>query len=275
MARNKRRKSAKRTQKICKANAENLQSAIYKGVANVTCRRARKGFQLKYNCDTHWSAALYRGLNHLQYSDGKNIANINRDDAAGFRLDTMSTHRLQKTPMVQGKSALTTYTDFVHPYTSILQTTSYNFSRTKTTSELCAGVVKPTGLFCKNPAQHAADLDMLDDTPEFPPVFMNPVTGKIKEIECVRVDGAADEGPSHEEVQFYWTSRHYEKGYVATLVSARSSGSSFMNCKMGALHWDIPMSLFHQLWLGQTWTQTQANSTRRTIQRNGSIHKSC
>jgi hypothetical protein len=70
---------------------------------------------------------------------------------------------------------------------------------------------------------------MLDDTPEFSPVFMNPVTGKRKEIECVRVDGAADEGPSHEEVQFYWTSRHYEKGYVATLVSARSSGSSFMN----------------------------------------------
>ena len=69
VARNKRRVSAKR----------------YKGIAQVTSHRARKGFQLKYNPDSHWSAALYRDLNHLQYTDGINILNINRDDAAGFR----------------------------------------------------------------------------------------------------------------------------------------------------------------------------------------------
>ena len=43
--RNKRRKSAAR----------------YKGLAEVTQHHARKGFILKYNPDSHWSAALYRG----------------------------------------------------------------------------------------------------------------------------------------------------------------------------------------------------------------------
>ena len=45
----------------------------------------------------------------------------------------------------------------------------------------------------------------------------------------MRVDGAVDEAPSHEEVQFLWTARHYEKGYVATLISARNSGASYLN----------------------------------------------
>ena len=86
IARNCRRRSAQR----------------YRGVARVTSRRARKGFQLKYNPDSHWSSCVYRSLNHLQYTDGLNIVNINRDDAAGFRLDTMTTHRLHKTPAVKG-----------------------------------------------------------------------------------------------------------------------------------------------------------------------------
>ena len=51
VARNKRRKSAKR----------------YQGVAKVTSRRCRKGFTLKFNPDAHWSAAFYRGLNTIQY----------------------------------------------------------------------------------------------------------------------------------------------------------------------------------------------------------------
>ena len=78
IARNRRRASAKH----------------YKGAAKVTCRRARKGFQLRYNPDTHWSSALYRNLNFLQFTDGRYILNINRDDAAGFRLDTLTTHKL-------------------------------------------------------------------------------------------------------------------------------------------------------------------------------------
>lgn len=93
-ARNKRRKSAKR----------------YRGVAQVTCHRARKGSQLKYNPDAHQSAAFYCGI---QYQDGRNIVNLNRDDASGFRLDTLSIHRLHKTPVVKGKETITTYTDYV------------------------------------------------------------------------------------------------------------------------------------------------------------------
>lgn len=138
-----------------------------------TCRRARKGFQLKYNPDSHWSNALCKGLNLLQYTDGKHILNINRDDAAGFQLDTMATHRLHRTLMVQDQEAVTTYTDYVNRYLSTLQTTSYNFSGTQTTQEVCVGVVKATGVYPKNPAQHAADLAFLQTFLYLMPVFTN------------------------------------------------------------------------------------------------------
>lgn len=171
---------------------------------------------------------MYRTLNVLQYSDGHDIININRDDAAGFRLDTMATHHLHRTPMVQGKEAKTTYTDYVNKYKSVLQTTSYHFTKTKTTGEICAGVVKPVGVYDKNPTQHSADLEMLETLPEVEPAFYNPLTGQRKLVECARVDGATDEGPSHEEVQFMWTARHQilEK---ATIATARNSGSSYLN----------------------------------------------
>ena len=213
VARNKRRQSAKR----------------YKGVAKVTSRRARKGFMLKYNPDAHWSAAFYRNLNLVQYTDGRHILNVNRDDAAGFRLDTMATHRLHRTPIVQGSETTTTYTDYVNRYKAVLQTTSYNFSKTKTTLEYCAGVVKATGLFPKNPTQHLQDLEMLENTVKLRSAFINPLTNEKKFIECIRVDGASDEGPSHEEVQFVWTARHISKPTLATLVTARNSGSSYLN----------------------------------------------
>ena len=52
---------------LCVArNKRRLSSKRYQGAAQVTSRRARKGFQLKYTPDTHWSAALYRGLSHVQ-----------------------------------------------------------------------------------------------------------------------------------------------------------------------------------------------------------------
>jgi len=34
--------------------------------------------------------------------------NLNRDDTSGFRLDTLSTHRLHRTPVVKGHDILTT-----------------------------------------------------------------------------------------------------------------------------------------------------------------------
>ena len=169
VARNKRRTSAKR----------------YKGVAKVTSRRARKGFMLKFNPDAHWSAAFYRNLNFIQYTDGRHILNVNRDDAAGYRLDTMTTHRLHRTPMVKGSEATTTYTDYVNKYKAVLQTTSYNFSKTETTVEFCAGIVKPIGLFPKNPTQHSKDFEMLETFPEMKQAFIDPTTGNKKLIECI------------------------------------------------------------------------------------------
>ena len=69
---------------------------------------------------------------------------------------------------------------------------------------------------------------MLEAKPELKPAFMNPHTGNRKLIECVRVDGAGDEGPVHEEVQFLWTLLHLEKE-TAALVTTRSSGSSYLH----------------------------------------------
>ena len=94
-------------------------------------------------------------------SDGSSIVNINRDDASGFRLDTLATHKQFAAPTVHGFDVLTIHTDYVNRYPSVLQTTSYNFIGTPTTGELCAGVVKATPRHYKNPAQHSADFEML------------------------------------------------------------------------------------------------------------------
>ena len=215
---------------LCVARNRRRRSSLrYKGVAKVTSRRARKGFVMKYNPDAHWNASFYRGLNEIQYKDGQNIVNINRDDMSGFRLDTVATHRLQRTPMVQGSQAITTCTDYVGKYTAVLQTTSYNFTQSLTTGEICAGIVKATGLYPKNPIQHSCDLEMLEQFTEFQPAFFHPETGERKQIECVRVDGASDEGPIHEEVQFVWTMRHLKYATLGTLVTTRNSGSSYLN----------------------------------------------
>lgn len=211
VARNKRRRSAKR----------------YRGIAHVTTRRARKGFTLKFNPDSHWSAAFYKGLNMLQYVDGTNALIINRDDSSGFRMDTLTTCKQHASPVVEGREILTTRTDYVNKYPSIIQTTSYNFTGTTTTQERCIGVVKAGPLHHKNPAQHAADLELLQGKDELSSVLFT--KSCPKPIDCIRVDGASDEGPSHVEVQFWWTFWHILHKKVATLVTTRSSGSSYLN----------------------------------------------
>ena len=65
------------------------------GAANITCRRARKGFNVRLNVDSHWSAAFYKGLDTIQLEDGRDKTIVNGDDAAGFRLDTF-THKQHK-----------------------------------------------------------------------------------------------------------------------------------------------------------------------------------
>lgn len=111
----------------------------------------------------------------------------------------------------------------------MLQTSCYNFTATKTTGELCAGVVKAVPRHDENPHQHALDLEMLSTQPEFFPAFHNVETETEKSIDCIRVDGGMDEGPAHEEVQFLWTEWHLKHKKVATIVTSRSTGSSYMN----------------------------------------------
>ena len=148
---------------LCVArNKRRLSTSRYKGLAKVTCRQAREGFTIRNNLDKHWSSALYRALDALQLKDGTDIININRDDQAGFRLDTLATHNKQATLCIQDSVPLTTKTDYVNKYQSTLQTTSYNFSSTGTTAEICAGIVKAIPLHQKNPAQHAHDLNVIE-----------------------------------------------------------------------------------------------------------------
>ena len=215
---------------LCVArNRRRRSAARYKGVAKVTTRRARKGFNLKYNPDSHWSSAFYRGLNQVQYENGGDILNINCDDASGFRLDTMTTCKQYAAPTVQGCDVNTTRTDYVNKHPSVLQTTSYNFTGTRTTAEACVGVVKAQPLHQKNSAQHASDLKMLSQKPALGVIFNQNGNEKPKSVDCVRVDGASDEGPSHLEVHYWWTEWHVHNKKIATLVTTRSSGSSYLN----------------------------------------------
>ena len=95
----------------------------------------------------HWSASLYKGFNDL---DGRGIVNINRDDAAGFRLDTLTTCSQYASSCV--KDTLPTCTDYVNKYPSVLQITSYKFSATKTIPKVCVKIIKAPKVHQKNPA---------------------------------------------------------------------------------------------------------------------------
>ena len=46
-------------QLCCARNKRRLSAQCYRGVAQVTSRRSRKGFEVKYNPDHHWSSAFY------------------------------------------------------------------------------------------------------------------------------------------------------------------------------------------------------------------------
>lgn len=172
---------------------------------------------------------MYSALNKIQHTDGTNILKLGRDDQAGFHLDTMATHKSHATLCISGNEALTTRTDYVNSYPSVLQTTSYNFPATATTGEICAGVVKAPGLFEKGPPQHMADFILLEQQEVVQPAFTNPKTGAMKKVKCVRVDGSFDEGPSHQEIQYWCTLRHLERGSRAAMVTSRNSGASYLN----------------------------------------------
>ena len=111
--------------------------------------------------------------------------NLGRDDQAGFRLDTMATHKLQKTLCLKECQTLTTHMDYVTKYLSMLQTTSYNFPATLTTGELCAGVVKAAPIHQKNAAQHYAGLKMMQEQDHTKPAFTNCEARSPKTIEWI------------------------------------------------------------------------------------------
>lgn len=165
-------------------NKRRISSKRYKAIARITCRRARKGFNVRLNPDAHWSCAMYSLLDYVQLKDGRDKLLINRDDASGFRLDTTTTHKQHRSFSLTTNPELTTRTDYVNKYSSTLQVSSYLFMGTETTTEQCIGVVKAQGVHQKNPPQHAADLIMLENDPQFSTIFND------KYFDFIRVDGA-------------------------------------------------------------------------------------
>ena len=208
---------------LCVAhNRRRISARRYKGVAQITSRRARKGWTIRFNPDHHYSNAFYKDLDALQLKDGKNKLILNRDDAAGYRLGTTYTHKQYKNVSLINQPELTTRTDYVNKYKSVLQTSMHLIMATDNTSQKVLGVVKPHHLFPKNPAQHMADLLMMSEMEEFKDDLRKP-------IDCIRVDGATDEGPSHLEVQFLWTEWNLVMEKYCTLVTARYAGGSYLN----------------------------------------------
>ena len=137
-------------------------ASVLGGTAKITCRKSRKGFAVNLNPDAHWSSAFHKGLDFIQLKDGQNKVLLNRDDQAGFRLDTTFTHREGKCITIDNIPSLTTRADVVNSYPSLLQTTSYLYMESETTEKACIGVVKPHFTFPQNPTQHYADLETLE-----------------------------------------------------------------------------------------------------------------
>jgi hypothetical protein len=203
-------------------------SARYHGAANIVSKRACKGFDVKINVDDQWSNALYRSLDMLQHTDNTNIFSLNRDDAAGFRLNTLATANRFHTPMVRVSEDLATRTDFTTKDNSQIQVSSYQFTGSNTTKEDYAGVVKASCSTPKTPSQHASDLRMIGNDPRFVDVFNCP-DGSSRLIDAIRVEGGGDENPDHVEQKFLWTEWHFEMGKLATFVSTRFSWGSYLN----------------------------------------------
>ena len=207
-------------------NKRNKSSVRYKSAANIVSKRARKGFDIKINPDEKWSNSLYKSLDSLQKTDHSNALYINRDDAAGFRLDTLATAGKFATLMLRDDVDQGTHTDFTNKEQNVLQVSSYYFGGSKTSEDNYAGVVKCVKIDAKNAGQHVSDLEMLRENPTFRQQFFKK-DGCEKDIDFIRVDGGGDESPSHMETQFMWTEWHIERSKLATIVTTRYSGGSF------------------------------------------------
>ena len=78
------------------------------------------------------------------------------------------------------------------------------FLETENTGQVSFGVVKAAGvLHDKSPSQHLADLYFLKEKTE--------MCFDGKTVDCIRVNGGADKGPSILEVQFRWNKWHLKE----------------------------------------------------------------
>lgn len=89
--------------RICVArNKRHRSRTWYTGQLAAVCRRPRKGFDVKFNPDKHYSSAMYCMLDFLQLRhDETRAVIINRDDQAGFRLGSMFTNNKRPTMQVR------------------------------------------------------------------------------------------------------------------------------------------------------------------------------
>ena len=87
----------------------------------------------------------------LQLKDGSDKMILNRDDQAGFRLDSAYTHKNHKAVCLEGNPELTSHSDYVSKHGGQLQTTSsYLFMKTGTTGQVSVGMVKARGVLREN-----------------------------------------------------------------------------------------------------------------------------
>ena len=205
-------------------NRRRISAKRYRGVARITCRRARKGFDVKFNPDSRWSYCFTKDLTCFRIKDGSNKMILNRDDQAGFRLDSTFSHKTHKAVCLTVSQGLTTHSDYINKHGGQLQTSSYVFLETENTGQVPVGVVKEPGvLHDKSPSQHLADLYFLKEKTEMDVCFDG------KAVDCIRVDGGADEGPSILEVQFRWTEWYLKEEREFTIVTIRNNGASCFN----------------------------------------------
>ena len=99
----------------------------------------------------------------------------------------------------------------------MLQTTNYNSRQLEHNLNYVPELLTPCTAFCRR--QHAGKVARVDVH-----ILYSPGYSKANRV-CIRVDGAIDEGPYHEEVQYWWAERHLLQVIVVTPVITRSSGS--------------------------------------------------
>lgn len=133
-------------QLCCARNKILLSAKQYWGAASIVSRKARKGFNVKLNVDTHWSCSFNKTLDFVQLKNGLDRVVLNQQDSDWTRLLLTK----KKTVLAEkGNPELTTRTDYLNKYSSVLQTSSYMFLETDNTPLGCFGAVKPHGILSK------------------------------------------------------------------------------------------------------------------------------